>query len=34
MAAVAGHLADTSALARLRHEPVAMMLGPLIEAGW
>ncbi len=33
MAAVASHLADTSALARLRHEPVAMVLGPLIEAG-
>ena len=33
MAAVATHLADTSALARLRHEPVATVLGPLIEAG-
>jgi predicted nucleic acid-binding protein len=32
MAAVASHLADTSALARLRHEPVAAVLGPLIEA--
>ena len=33
MAAVAGYLADTSALARLRHQPVATVLGPLIEAG-
>ena len=33
MAAVATHLADTSALARLRHAPVASALGPLIEAG-
>jgi predicted nucleic acid-binding protein len=33
MAAVASHLADTSALARLRHPPVAAVLGPLIEAG-
>jgi hypothetical protein len=33
MAAVASHLADTSALARLRHPEVAAMLGPLIEAG-
>ena len=33
MAAVASHLADTSALARLRHEPVAAALGPMIEAG-
>jgi len=33
MAAVARYLADTSALARLRHPPVAEMLGPLIEAG-
>jgi hypothetical protein len=33
MAAVASHLADTSALARLRHPPVASVLGPLIEAG-
>jgi predicted nucleic acid-binding protein len=33
MAAVASHLADTSALARLRHQPVAAVLGPLIEAG-
>jgi hypothetical protein len=33
MAAVAGFLADTSALARLRHRPVAAVLGPLIEAG-
>jgi hypothetical protein len=33
MAAVARYLADTSALARLRHRPVASVLGPLIEAG-
>ncbi|MDX6391274.1 MAG: hypothetical protein QOJ73_2337 [Streptosporangiaceae bacterium] len=33
MAAVASHLADTSALARLRHPAVAAALGPLIEAG-
>ena len=33
MAAVARYLADTSALARLRHRPVAEVLGPLIEAG-
>lgn len=33
MAEVAGYLADTSALARLRHRPVAVVLGPLIEAG-
>ena len=33
MAAVARYLADTSALARLRHRPVAELLGPLIEAG-
>jgi predicted nucleic acid-binding protein len=33
MAAVATHLADTSALARLRHATVASALGPLIEAG-
>jgi predicted nucleic acid-binding protein len=33
MAAVARYLADTSALARLRHLPVAEVLGPLIEAG-
>jgi predicted nucleic acid-binding protein len=33
MAAVASHLADTSALARLRHREVAAVLGPLIEAG-
>jgi hypothetical protein len=33
MAAVATHLADTSALARLRHAAVASALGPLIEAG-
>jgi predicted nucleic acid-binding protein len=33
MAAVASYLADTSALARLRHQPVAVVLGPLIEAG-
>src|SRR5579859_4168399 len=33
MAAVASYLADTSALARLRHQQVAAVLGPLIEAG-
>jgi predicted nucleic acid-binding protein len=33
MAAVASCVADTSALARLRHHPVAAVLGPLIEAG-
>ena len=33
MAVVASYLADTSALARLRHDPVAAVLGPLIEAG-
>jgi predicted nucleic acid-binding protein len=33
MAAVASHLADTSALVRLRHRAVAAVLGPLIEAG-
>jgi len=33
MAAVASYLADTSALARLPHAPVAAVLGPLIEAG-
>ena len=33
MAAVARDLADTSALARLRHPPAAEVLGPLIEAG-
>src|SRR6476646_1258093 len=33
MAAVASYLADTSALARLRHQEVAAVLGPLIEAG-
>jgi hypothetical protein len=33
MAAVASHLADTSALARLRHPAVAEVLSPLIEAG-
>ncbi|HEX9541719.1 MAG TPA: PIN domain nuclease [Streptosporangiaceae bacterium] len=32
MAAVASYLADTSALARLRHHTVAAVLGPLIEA--
>jgi len=32
MATVASYLADTSALARLRHQPVAAVLGPLIEA--
>jgi hypothetical protein len=29
----ASYLADTSALARLRHPPVAAVLGPMIEAG-
>ena len=33
MAAVASYLADTSALARLSHQPVAAVLGPLMEAG-
>jgi hypothetical protein len=33
MAAVASYLADTGALARLHHAPVAAVLGPLIEAG-
>ena len=33
MAAVARYLADTSALARLRHRPVGLVQGPLIEAG-
>lgn len=33
MAAVTSYLADTSALARLRHQAVAVVLGPLIEAG-
>jgi predicted nucleic acid-binding protein len=33
MAAVASHLADTSALAHLRHPAAAAVLGPLIEAG-
>jgi predicted nucleic acid-binding protein len=33
MAAVASYLADTSALARLRHQSVAAALGPLVEAG-
>jgi predicted nucleic acid-binding protein len=33
MAAVASHLADTSALARMRHPVVAAVLVPLIEAG-
>jgi predicted nucleic acid-binding protein len=33
MAAVASYLADTSALARLRHQSVAAVLGPLIDAG-
>ena len=33
MAAVASYLAHPSALARLRHQPVAAVLGPLIEAG-
>jgi predicted nucleic acid-binding protein len=33
MAAVASHLADTSALARLRRPEVAAVLAPMIEAG-
>jgi predicted nucleic acid-binding protein len=33
VAAVASHLADTSALARLGHAPVAAVLIPLIDAG-
>jgi predicted nucleic acid-binding protein len=33
MAAVASHLADTSALARLHQPAVAAVLAPLIEAG-
>jgi predicted nucleic acid-binding protein len=33
MAAVASHLADTSALARLHRPEVAAVLAPLIEAG-
>jgi predicted nucleic acid-binding protein len=33
MAAVARYLADTSALARLQHLPVAEVLSPLLEAG-
>lgn len=33
MAAIASHLADTSALARLHRPAVAAVLGPLIEAG-
>jgi predicted nucleic acid-binding protein len=33
MAAVAGYLADTSALARLHHPVVAAVLAPLIESG-
>jgi predicted nucleic acid-binding protein len=33
MAAVASHMADTSALARLHRPAVAAVLGPLIEAG-
>jgi predicted nucleic acid-binding protein len=33
VAAVARYLADTSALARLRHRSVAEVLGPMIEAG-
>ena len=32
MAAVASYLADTSALARLRHRPVAAVLGPMIRS--
>ena len=33
MAAVASHLADTSALLRLRYAAVAAVLAPMIEAG-
>jgi predicted nucleic acid-binding protein len=33
MAAIASHLADTSALGRLRHPPVAAALVPLIDTG-
>lgn len=33
MAAVASHLADTSALARLNKPAMAAVFGPLIEAG-
>ena len=33
MAAVASYLADISALARLRHQPVPAVFGPLIEEG-
>jgi hypothetical protein len=33
VAVVSSQLTDTSALARLRHQPVAAALGPLIEAG-
>jgi predicted nucleic acid-binding protein len=33
MAAVARYLADTSALARLHHTVIALVLAPLIEAG-
>ncbi|CAN5584483.1 PIN domain nuclease [soil metagenome] len=33
MAAVARYVADTSALARLRHDMVVRRLGPLMEAG-
>jgi predicted nucleic acid-binding protein len=33
MAAVARYLADTSAVARLRHPQVAVVLAPLIESG-
>ena len=33
MAAVATHLADTSALARLRHPEVAAVLAPLMDVG-
>jgi predicted nucleic acid-binding protein len=33
MAAVATHLADTSALGRLRHPVVAAVLAPLMDAG-
>jgi predicted nucleic acid-binding protein len=33
MAAVAGYLADTSALARMHHQAIAAVLAPLIESG-
>jgi hypothetical protein len=33
MTAVARYATDTSALARLRHQPVPAVFGPLIEEG-